>query len=63
MLRGKPGCIVLTLTKGYCESIVHNQVREIDDMRDMLCERFSVCDYQPAMGMRMQPNAGAASRQ
>jgi|GEM_PF-665098 len=34
--------------KEYCEGIVHDQVREINDMRDMLCKQFSVCDFQPS---------------
>ncbi|ODT86199.1 MAG: hypothetical protein ABS69_00120 [Nitrosomonadales bacterium SCN 54-20] len=31
----------------YCQGIVSAQVREIDEMRHMLCEKFSDCDYQP----------------
>lgn len=31
----------------YCRSIVEMQMTEIDEMRHMLCERFSQCDYQP----------------
>ena len=36
--------------KDYCDGIVHNQVREIGEMRDMLCKQFGVCDYQPMGG-------------
>lgn len=36
--------------KEYCEGIVHAQVREINDMREMLCDQFSICDYQPRAG-------------
>lgn len=31
----------------YCRGIVNAQVSEIDEMRHMLCEKFSDCDYQP----------------
>jgi uncharacterized protein (DUF305 family) len=33
--------------KHYCEGIVQNQTRQINDMRAQLCERFNVCGYQP----------------
>lgn len=43
--------------QGYCEGIVHNQVREINDMREILCKQFSVCDYQPTGSTSMQTSA------
>lgn len=30
----------------YCRGIVHMQVNEITDMRELLCREFSVCDLQ-----------------
>lgn len=47
--------------QGYCEGIVHNQVREINDMRDMLCKQFSICDYQPTTGTTAQASTAAAT--
>lgn len=37
--------------KHYCEGIVEAQTRQINDMRAQLCERFSVCGYQPYDGV------------
>lgn len=31
----------------YCSGIVHSQTNQINDMRKMLCDRFSVCDFVP----------------
>lgn len=31
----------------YCQGIVNAQTSEIDEMRHMLCDKFSSCDYQP----------------
>jgi uncharacterized protein (DUF305 family) len=31
----------------YCNGIVHAQKNDIDDMRDLLCRQFGVCDFQP----------------
>jgi uncharacterized protein (DUF305 family) len=36
----------------YCSGIVHSQVKDIQDMRQMLCQRFSICDYQPLVGLK-----------
>jgi uncharacterized protein (DUF305 family) len=47
--------------KGYCEGIVHHQVMEINDMREMLCKQFSVCDYQPAGGTATQAGRATVS--
>lgn len=44
----------------YCEGIVNNQVREVNEMRDMLCEQFSICDYQPTAATRGQSSANAS---
>lgn len=46
--------------QNYCEGIVHNQIREINEMRDLLCKQFSICDYQPATGLPGQPGAAAS---
>lgn len=40
----------------YCDGIVHNQTREINEMRKMLCDQFGICDYQPTAGIRGQFN-------
>lgn len=47
--------------KGYCEGIVHNQFREINDMREMLCEQFSICDYQPSTDVTLRSSASTSS--
>lgn len=50
--------------KDYCEGILHNQVREIGEMREMLCQQFAICDYLPTMGVQGQSSAAAgATRQ
>lgn len=36
--------------KHYCEGIVNAQTREINDMRNQLCKRFNLCDFQPSSG-------------
>jgi len=36
----------------YCSGIVHAQINDISDMREMLCRDFSVCDYQPLVGLK-----------
>ena len=36
----------------YCAAIVHSQINDISDMREMLCRDFSVCDYQPLVGLK-----------
>ena len=36
----------------YCSNIVHAQISDIQDMREMLCREFSICDYQPLMGLK-----------
>lgn len=36
----------------YCSGIVHAQIRDIQDMRQMLCDNFNVCDYQPTVGLK-----------
>lgn len=38
----------------YCDGIVHNQTREINEMRKILCDQFAICDYQPTAGIRGQ---------
>jgi uncharacterized protein (DUF305 family) len=36
----------------YCSGIVHAQINGIEDMREMLCKDFSICDYQPTVGLK-----------
>ncbi|MBL8265700.1 DUF305 domain-containing protein [Steroidobacter sp.] len=36
----------------YCSGIVHGQINDISDMREMLCRDFSICDYQPHVGLK-----------
>ena len=36
----------------YCSNIVHAQIGDIQDMREMLCREFSICDYQPLVGLK-----------
>ena len=36
----------------YCSGIVHSQINDIEDMREMLCKDFSICDYQPTIGLK-----------
>lgn len=37
-----------------CRGFLENQVNDIDEMRHLLCERYSICDYQPLEGMERQ---------
>ena len=36
----------------YCANIVHSQISDITDMREMLCRDFSFCDYRPTRGLK-----------
>jgi uncharacterized protein (DUF305 family) len=36
----------------YCAGIVHGQINDIQNMRQMLCENVSICDYQPLIGLK-----------
>lgn len=36
----------------YCSGIVHSQINDIQDMRELLCKKFNVCDYQPTVGLK-----------
>ena len=36
----------------YCRGIVNGQLAEIDAMRELLCRNFSICDYQPLVGLK-----------
>jgi uncharacterized protein (DUF305 family) len=36
----------------YCSGIVHMQINDIQNMREMLCDQFNVCDYQPLVGLK-----------
>lgn len=33
--------------KRYCTGILHSQLSNIDEMRELLCQRFNECDFQP----------------
>lgn len=35
----------------YCSGIVHAQTSQINDMREMLCKRFSICDFVPTANL------------
>ena len=41
--------------------IVHHQLMEINDMREMLCKQFPVCDYQPTASGNAQAGRAAVS--
>lgn len=42
----------------YCSGIVHAQINDISDMREMLCRDFSICDYQPTLGLKGRHSGG-----
>lgn len=42
----------------YCSGIVHAQINDINDMREMLCRDFSICDYQPLVGLKGRHSGG-----
>jgi len=46
----------------YCSGIVHAQINDIQDMRQMLCDNFNVCDYQPTVGLKGR-HSGAEGQQ
>lgn len=48
--------------KEYCEGIVHSQVRDINDMREMLCKQFAVCFFQPGNGASTTTAASTTGR-
>ncbi|MFS0754316.1 DUF305 domain-containing protein [Noviherbaspirillum sp. 1P10PC] len=35
----------------YCSGIVHSQTNGINDMREMLCKKFSICDFVPTANL------------
>ncbi|WP_323744817.1 DUF305 domain-containing protein [Noviherbaspirillum soli] len=35
----------------YCSGIVHSQTNQINDMREMLCKKFSICDFVPTANL------------
>lgn len=49
--------------KDYCNAIVHAQTMEINAMREQLCKRFAICDFQPTAGLRGQSSGASGSRQ
>ena len=38
----------------YCRGIVNSQLNQIDAMRELLCDRYQICDYQPLVGVKGQ---------
>lgn len=42
----------------YCSGIVHSQINDISDMREMLCRDFQICDYQPLVGLKGRHSGG-----
>lgn len=42
----------------YCEGMVHAQLNDIADMRDLLAKRFGIVDYQPTKGIRGTHSGG-----
>lgn len=49
--------------KHYCEGIVEMQTRDINDMREKLCKKFSICDFQPGVMTNGQAVSAAGNRQ
>lgn len=35
----------------YCSNIVHSQTNQINDMREMLCKKFGICDFLPTANL------------
>lgn len=46
----------------YCSGIVHAQTNDIKSMREMLCKGFSICDYEPVVGLKGR-HSGREGRQ
>lgn len=46
----------------YCSGIQHAQLAGIDEMRNMLCKRFQICDYQPLRGLKGVHSGSHAER-
>ena len=42
----------------YCSGIIHAQLNDIAEMREMLCKRFGYCDYQPVVGLKGRHSGG-----
>ncbi|MCP9496916.1 MAG: DUF305 domain-containing protein [Pyrinomonadaceae bacterium MAG19_C2-C3] len=36
----------------YCRGIVNGQLNQIAEMRNILCDRYQICDYQPLRGIK-----------
>lgn len=36
----------------YCGGIQHGQINDINSMRQLLCDRRRICDYQPLRGLK-----------
>jgi uncharacterized protein (DUF305 family) len=48
--------------KRYCHGIVEHQKIEIANMREQLCDRFDICDYQPTTGIRGRHSGNAGTQ-
>lgn len=46
----------------YCTGILQSQLSDIDEMRDLLCEKFVVCDYLPLSGLKGRHSGGEDSQ-
>lgn len=46
----------------YCSGIVHAQINDITDMREMLCAEHSICDYQPLVGLKGRHSGAEGQR-
>ena len=47
----------------YCFGILQSQLSDIDEMRDLLCEKYVVCDYVPLIGLKGRHSGGEESAQ
>lgn len=36
----------------YCRGILNGQLSQIDEMRNILCDRYQICDFQPLRGIK-----------
>lgn len=42
----------------YCRNIVNSQISDIDEMRNLLCDNYKICDYQPVGDLNGQDSDG-----
>lgn len=50
--------IAHAMLQRYCFGIVHMQTSDIQNMREMLCQDFQICDYQPIVGLKGRHSGG-----